>query len=704
MADRELPDNLNLSELFPSPLFEVWQREAERLLGDATDAASRAAVETPGFEWQPIFRADDLKDIPLDSPRTALDTSRTGWTILQECPYPDPERFNQELRFGLDHGLSGLYLKFDRSGRLGLDPEMARVGDIGWGGLSIATLDDLSKALNNVPLEQYPLWLDCGPSPLVGLGLLDAAAKRNNVSFEKLSGGLLVDPLGSLSTEGMLSSSLEQIFDELAAGIKQTQGNSRLTIANISAVIYQEAGLTAPDQLGCLLATGIAYLKEMESRAISPERFQSSLSFTLGVGSNLFVEIAKLRAARLLWARLMELAEISQSTPFPQLHVASIRTNRSLHDRHVNLLRGTAEAFAAILGGASSLMIAPIDQAHGLPDQFSLRMARNTQLILAEESCLGRVIDPAGGSYYVEKLTHALAEQAWNRLNEIETMGGMAHALQTGLIHQWVTEAVAHRTERLTRRKDVLVGTSRYINLDENPPEIESPHLEQLHDQRAVQIKSHKKNRKLPSSALTQLADSWSTNRDRIKDEIATLADKGATIGELSTALRGALSPALRIGPLTEFRPSEMFEYLREIVKRYEFKHNGQPEIRLVVIGDPAQLSPRIEFVRDYFAVAGYRTSYDKVYASSEEAVRELTPSPPALVVLIGPNKQYLDLVPEFCSALKEEAPKIPIVLAGYPQEDIDRFRKIGIAEFIYDGGDIHSSLIKLSHLIGVLP
>lgn len=704
MADRDLPDSLNLKKLFPSPQFEAWQKEAERLLGSATDAASRSAVETPGFEWRPIFRDQDLSDLPLENWRNSLISDQADWAILQEFPFPDPERFNKELRVGLEHGLSGIYLRLDRAGRLGLDPEQARVGDIGWGGVSVTTADDLAKVIENIPLEKQPILFDCGPSPLVGLGLLNRLAKLREISLDSLTGGLLVDPLGSLATEGVLPCKLAQIFDELAAATEKTASMNRFTVANITAVPYQEAGLTAPEQIGSFLATGVSYLKEMEARSISPEQLQAKLSFTVSVGSNLFVEIAKLRAVRLVWGRLMELAEIPETTPLPQLHVCSLKANRTVHDRHVNLLRGTAESFAAILGGASSLMIAPIDQAHGLPDSFSLRMARNTQLILAEESRLGDIIDPAGGSYYIEKLTDAIAKQAWNKFTEIETMGGMTHALKTGLIHQWVSESIARRSERLTRRKDVIVGTSRYIDLSEKQPKVDTPHLEQLHDLRVKHITNHKNSRSLSSDSLKNVSDIWSSARDKIIEELSTLANDGATIGELSKALRGDIPSAERIGPLTEFKPAEIYEHHRATVKRYETKHGGLPKINLAVIGDQAQLSPRIEFTRDFFAVAGYRTTYNQPYTDIDRAVCEIVSAKPTLVVLIGASKQYIDLVPAFCSSLRDELPETPIALAGYPEEDIDRFRKAGIAEFIYDGMDVHAGLLRLSNVIGVLP
>ena len=711
-------DKLSLKECFAAPSYEQWRQEADRLLGETTDAAQRAALETPGFDWGPIFRQEDengatdresvtqaYPGLPpfTRSPSLSGHTNKP-WTVMQDIPYPEPARFNEILCYGLDQGLSGLLLRFDRAGRFGLDPDQARVGDVGWNGLSISTVDDLSTALDGIQLDKYPLHLDCGASPLVGISFLVVLCKRANISLSKLTGCLATDPLGGLAVEAALPAEIGHIYDEMAESVKWSRELENFSTVSISTVPYQESGLTAPEQLGCLLATGLAYFKAMESRGITPEQIQKELSFSLAVGSNLMVEVAKLRACRMVWSRLMELSDIPATIGFPKMHLHSSTSSRTLYDQHVNLLRGTVEAFASIIGGCDSLTISPLDHASGQPDQFSLRLARNTQLILAEESHLGAVIDPAGGSYYIERLTDSIAEQAWNKFTEIETMGGMLHALQSGLINHWISETVAHRSERLVRRKDVIVGSSKYLDLSEPEPSSEHYELEKLHNWRKEQIADYKndKARLLKPDDLREIAERWSSSRDRIIESLTGLAEKGGTLGELAKAVRGDNTAAVRIEPLAQFRPSEMFEHLRSMVEAYQRQQGDHPQIFLAVIGQGNGLQPQIEFARDYFAVAGYRTKFEKVYATADEAIHAIEQSQPALVLLIASDKDYPDLVPAMCELIKEKSPATVIALAGYPEKHIDSFTKAGVSEFIYDGADIQAGLLRLSHQIGV--
>lgn len=710
------PNKLSLGECFGKPSYDKWRQEADRLLGERTEAASRAALETPGFDWQPIFRHDDLdRDLRSGSysglspfTRTPAQSEQFGdnWTVLQDIPHLEPSRFNTTLRHGLDHGLSGILLRFDRAGRIGLDPDQARVGDVGWSGLSIATVDELSSALDGIELDRYPLHLDCGANPLVGIPFLVALFERANIPISKLRGCVTIDPLGGLATEGYLPAEISQIYDEMAEAIKWSSDLEHFRTVTVSMIPYQESGLTAPQQLGCLLATALAYFKEMESRRITPEQTQKELTLSLSVGTNLFVEIAKLRACRMVWSRLIELSDIPESNGFPPMHLHTSDSSRTVHNRHINLLRGTVEAFASIAGGCDSLTISPLDHASGLVDQFSLRMARNTQLILAEESHLGAVIDPAGGSYYVERLTDSIAEQAWNKFREIETMGGMLHALQTGLIHQWISDTVSHRSERLARRKDVIVGSSQYLDLSEEELSPEPIDLEKFHNFRNDQIASHKtaKDRLVSPDHLSEISKKWSGNRDRIVEALTGLAHNGATVGELAASVRGDASGSVKIEPLTPFRPSEMFEYLRSMVKSHCRKEGNQPRIFLAVVGNVNGLQSRLEFVRDYFAVAGYTTRFEKTYVTADEAIHAIKQNQPELVVLIAADKDYPHLVPPMCELIKKNLPETVMAVAGYPEEFIDSFTEAGVMEFIYDGADIHAGLMRLSRLIGVLP
>jgi len=371
----------------------------------------------------------------------------------------------------------------------------------------------------------------------------------------------------------------------------------------------------------------------------------------------------------------------------------------------VNLLRGATEAFSAIVGGCDSLSIRPFDHGSTRPDDFSLRLARSQQLILNHEAHLGAVIDPAGGSYYVEKLTSSLAEQAWEKFVEIEEVGGMMQQLQSGRMAEWIGARIAGSSERIARRHDIVVGVNKYLNLSEKTAKKEDVSYEAIHNLRVDEIAKLKKRaaNKIDTDDLTALHDCWQERPAEAIHKMIDLADRGVTFGELTKALRADQPHSARILPLTPFRSAEMFEKLRQSVIAFQSDGQTVAKIMIAPVGELSKLQPRIVFIKECFAVAGLVADCEQAFTTADEALFHIDQAKPAVLILCATDKDYPDIVPPMCELIKERANSTIICLAGYPVDQVERFERVGIEAFLYQAVDLYSFLIKIGHRLGVL-
>jgi len=459
-----------------------------------------------------------------------------------------------------------------------------------------------------------------------------------------------VDPLGTLARTGALRGGLRDSLGEASHLVTSTrQSSPGLRALLVSTRAYAQAGATSVHELAWAIATGVEYLRELERLGISPEDSARSIQFALSVGSQFFPEIARLRAARLLWSKVVAASGGSPEAQAMVLHARTSAATKSRRDPWVNILRSTSESFAAVIGGADSITTSPFDEALGLPDEDSRRIARNTQLILRDESSLNRVADPAGGSYSIEQLTRDIARAAWTELRRIEALGGMSAALVQGDIARVLAETCAARDKAIRTRRLPIVGVSEFPHLDEQP----------VH--------------RAPYEA---------------QETSATPVVPGGHEG-------------LRMTPLRPARVAEAFESLRDASDRYLAAHGHRPRAFMANLGTVAEHTTRATWIANALAAGGIEAVQHHGLADAAQAASLLAASGARLGVISGPDALYPEWVPALTAAFKSQGARI-VALAGRPGEHESAFRAVGVDLFIYAGADLFEILSSLHTQLGV--
>jgi methylmalonyl-CoA mutase len=437
------------------------------------------------------------------------------------------------------------------------------------------------------------------------------------------------------------------------------------------------------------LATGVDYLRRLQARGLGVDEAAAATVFTWSLGSPFFLEIAKLRAARLLWSQAV--AAAGGSAPAQRLvsHGRVTGWNKTLLDPHNNLLRATTEAFAGVVGGCQSLEIAPFDAPRGTPAALARRLARNLHLILAEECQLGRVVDPAGGSYYVETVTRQLAEKAWSLFQDLERRGGMAAAVAAGHPQALVERTAAERVAAVEQRRDGVIGTNLHPNLKETPPAVAAP--------AAVAVPAP-----APGGAVALPEPAGPEGADAYGAALAAAFAAGATVAAACARPGGA---DLDLSPVRPRRRAEPFERLRRRTDAHVAATGVRPKVFLATLGPRKQHAARAEFSAGFFAAGGFEVVPNPGFPTPEAAAAAALASGAPVVVVCSTDDTYPALVPPLAGALKAAGAAAPVVvLAGLPAtpELQERFRAAGVDEFIHLRANCAQLLAGLQNRLGL--
>jgi len=700
--DESRQDNPALSfDEFPAPSFDEWQQAAvDSLKGRPFDKLITPTWE--GIPLQPLYHREDTADIAAagtipGAPPYLRGSDAAGylvrpWTIAQELPYGTPAAFNRALRFDLEHGQTAVNLLLDGPTRAGKDPDAAQAGEVGRGGLSLASVEDMAAALNGVDLAAVPLTIRAGTAALPLLALLVAHARRAGRPAADLHGCLEDDPLGVLAHEGAIPLSLGRAYDEMAQITLWAEHHApRLQTVAVHTYPYHNAGANAVQELAFALATGVAYLRAMTRRGVDVNVTARHMRFDFAVGGNFFMEIAKLRAARLLWSQAAAAFGGDDDAQKMRIHARTARRNKTTVDPYVNMLRVTTEALAAAVGGVESLHVAPYDEPARPPDEFSRRIARNAQVILQEEAHLTAVIDPAGGSYAVEVLTDRLARDAWALFQEIEGVGGMAEALKDGFAQTRIAAVTDRRAAHLATRRDVLVGANQFANPKEPAPLADDTDYAAIHRERAAQMTQLRTRDDDPAAraaALERLAEMVAAPPETMVETAIVAAAAGATLGEITRALRLNDSARPTIVPVSLARAAEPFEALRRKADAYTTAHGIRPRVFLANLGPPRQHKARADFAQGFFEVGGFEIITNNGFPDTETAAAAALASGVPAVVICSTDETYPELVPPLVKAIRKKARDVTVILAGRPAEQVEALKKAGVDEFIYLGAD----------------
>nr|MBN2278127.1 acyl-CoA mutase large subunit family protein [candidate division Zixibacteria bacterium] len=710
-----MPEKQKLMSDFPAPSYEEWRSEVERLLKGAP-FEKRMLTETPeGITLQPLYRAEDCRDLPWISslPGFApfirgflpLGKKNGGWEIAQSINYPTAAEFNRAVIIDLARGLTSVILPLDGASSFGLDPDQVGDNMVGFDGVSIASLDDLATALKGIDLTTIPIIIETGFPGLPFLGFLLALAKKVGVNPADLKGVVAVDPLGELATRGVLPVSLNQVFDEMAVmtawANKKNPGFQTIAVRSVA---YYLGGGNAVQELAFILATAVEYLRQMEKRGLDIEMVIPHMRLSFGLGNNYFMEVAKLRAARVLWNNVLETCNVPEDKRKIHLHAETSRYTKTKYDPYVNMLRATTEAFSGVVGGVDSLQVAPFDEIIRPADDSSRRIARNTQLILKDEAHLSEVADPAGGSWYIEKLTDQIADAAWSLFRDVEIRGGMIAALEEGYPQDAVAAAAHLQAESAATRKKIIVGTNMYPNASESKLEADLPDYTALAATRTGELTQDKK-RQSPDAkaALKKTAGIGYNQANELVDAIVTAASNGATLGQITSALKKSGDPPMKIKPVPQCHAAKQFEKLRTAVENHRAKYGGL-QVFLATLGPVAEYMPRLDFSASFFEIGGFEVIRTKGFGNPDENAHEAIKSGAEIVVICGLDDSYQEGVPVIAGMIKKSKPETSIILAGLPIDETTRtrFEQAGVNIFIHMKSNVLKVLTEIASEKGV--
>ena len=483
MSDQQL----KFAEGFPIPTYEEWVAEVEKALKGAPFDKRMYTKTYEGMTLRPVYTRQDWPSTgdPSGFP-AAMPFTRGGraagnrvedWDVRQIYAYPDPAECNGIILNELARGVTSLHLRFDRAARAGLDADQSGAGALaGVDGTMIYSVDDLDRLLTGVYLDLVTISLDAGAQAIPAAAMLEALWHRRRLDRNAAKGAFNVDPLAILAQEGQLPTSIEQALAQLGEFAEHTAADyPHVTAVGVNTSPYHDAGATESQDLAVSMATAVAYLEAMTTAGLDFDRACRQILFTYSVPCDQFLGICKLRAARKMWARVAEACGATEPSRAMRLNAVTAWRMMSKRDPWVNMLRTTVACFAAVAGGADSITVQPFDAAIGLSDELGRRIARNTQVILAEESNLAKVVDPAGGSWYVESRTDKLAEVAWAEFQAIEKAGGIVQVLKDGSLAENIADAYRQREANLAKRRDPLTGISEFPNILEAPLEHATP-------------------------------------------------------------------------------------------------------------------------------------------------------------------------------------------------------------------------------------
>jgi methylmalonyl-CoA mutase len=697
---------------FPPVSYADWRKLVEAELKGALFDKRMFTDTYEGIKLQPIYCRTDVAGLPHVNSfpgfapfvrgTTASGYARQPWEVSQEITVSTPQEFNEIARASLNRGLNALNVVLDRATRNGLDPDWAEPNEVGLAGLSIATLQDLDRALQGIQLDHTSLFIRSGASALPFAALLMALANQRRILPGQLRGCIEMDPLGVIAHEGKLPQSLEGAYREMAVLTRWTTSHApQLQTICVHGRAWHEAGGSAVEELAFTLATGLEYLREMNYRGLDVNTVAPRMRFAITVGSSFFKEIAKLRALRLLWSQLVGALDGNEAARKLSLHVRTSQWNKTVCDPHNNLLRATVEAFAAALGGCDSLQVGAFDEVLRPPDDFSQRLARNTQLILQKECHLTQVVDPAGGSWYVESLTADLAKRAWALFQEVEKHGGMAAALCAGFPQQTVAATAAKKLKAVTSRRDSIVGVNQYANPKEKPLPVPPPMANGFQRRRIQQVASHRTSLDDDASAdaLRKLSAVVDVPDTQVFAACVGAVSAGATLGEITRALRINDKPGFLFTPVCLTRAAAPLERLRAAMNR-----QVEPaQIFLCNMGPLKEHKARADFSRSFFAVGGYDAVSPAGFKSPAEAAEAFAASKAKVAVICSVDDNYPALVPPLIAALRAKKSDAIVVLAGYPADQVEAHKQSGVHEFIHVRADVLEVLSKIHAQLGIV-
>lgn len=582
---------LNLGESFAIPGYDEWLKAVNDTLKGADFDKVMKTKTYEGITLQPIYRKEDVAELPFTScvagetpylrgndPQRFLDE---GWLVAQSYDEPDLAKLNKMLLHDLNNGLNAVNLS------IGHGAESR--------GVRLESLADMEKLLEGIDIQAAPLFMQLDVMDGKVYSLLEQYTEKKGYDLAKLEAGIGFDPTGEFARKGATELPLEEFWKQVLDNVKWAVDKApKIRVLSIDGTVYEASGASSTQELAFVLSTAIGLIQGLQYSGFGIDQLAPLFQVKLSLGSNFFMEIAKIRTFRLLWAEMIKAFGGNENSQKIWIHGKTASFNKSVYDSYVNVLRTSTEGFAGVIGGVDSMEIDSFDRLYAAQSEFSSRLARNQQIILKEEAHFSKVIDPAGGCYYIESLCSELANKAWEMMQELEAAGGMVRCLRSGKVHEMIDAIAKERISAVNKRKNVFVGVNMFANpLEETPSKLEEAEVD-------------------ASNAAVKLEH----------------------------------------GALPKTRAMEQLETLRTKIS----SSNANKKVFMLNMGTIDEYKARTDFAAGFLQVSGYDIESPAGFNSVDEAVQAAIASNAAAYCLCSTDDNYVQLVPEMCSKLKGKA------------------------------------------------
>lgn len=706
---------------------ENWQQLVNKQLrGKSLDSLDTLTPE--GITLKPLYTQEDVSDLQhtntypglppyIRGPQATMYAGRP-WTIRQYAGFSSAEESNKFYRDSLAAGSQGVSVAFDLATHRGYDSDHPRVsGDVGKAGVAIDTVEDMKILFNAIPLDKVSVSMTMNGAVLPILAGYIVAAEEQGVGQDALSGTIQNDILKEFMVRNTYifppEPSMRIVGDIIAYA---SEHMPKFNTISISGYHMQEAGADAALELAYTLADGKEYLRAAVNAGLKIDDFAPRVSFFWGIGMNFYMEIAKLRAARLLWTKIV--AEFNPKNPKSSMlrtHSQTSGWSLTEQDPFNNVIRTTIEAMAAVFGGTQSLHTNALDEAIGLPTEFSARIARNTQLIIQEETSITNVIDPWGGSFMMEKLTSDMAEKASILMNEVEELGGMAKAIESGMPKLKIEEAAARKQSRIDKGEDVIVGVNKYKLSKESDIDILDIDNEQV---KAGQIKRLEKIRATRDEAkvyaamdaLTECAHSGKGNLLALTVDAMRAR---CSVGEVSYALERVYGRYKAANNTVSgvygsaYQSDENWNKIKEDIENFVSLHGRRPRMLVCKMGQDGH-DRGAKVIATAFADVGFDIDLSPMFSTPEEVSKQAIENDVHIIGVSSQAAGHKTLVPELIQHLKQQSADDIIVIVGgvIPKQDYEFLESLGVAGIFGPGTNIPDAARKvldiLNHKLGL--
>jgi len=704
--------NLNSNQIG----FDAWRQKAEKESGKSLNDFIVNTLEN--IDIFPIYTINDIKDFEhlnytaglppfLRGPYPTMYVARP-WTIRQYAGFSTAEESNAFYRRNLAAGQKGLSVAFDLATHRGYDSDHERVvGDVGKAGVAVDSILDMKILFDGIPLDKISVSMTMNGAVIPVMAFYIVAALEQGAKLEQLSGTIQNDILKEYMVRNTYIYPPETSMRIIADIFEFTSKfMPKFNSISISGYHMQEAGATADLEMGYTLADGLEYVRTGLKAGIDIDAFAPRLSFFWAIGMNYFMEIAKMRAARVLWAKIIK--QFNPKNPKSlalRTHSQTSGWSLTEQDPFNNVARTCIEAMAAALGHTQSLHTNALDEAIALPTDFSARIARNTQIYLQEETGICNVIDPWGGSYYVEMLTKQLMDKAWGHIQEIESLGGMAKAIESGIPKMRIEEASARRQARIDSGREVIIGVNRYRLEKEEPIEILDIDNSAVREQQIKRLQELKANRNQAEvdEILNKITEATASGNGNLLELAIEAAKRRASLGEISYAIEKvcgrhvATTRTISGVYSSEYAEKSAIEEVRRMTDEFERREGRRPRILVAKMGQDGH-DRGAKVVSTAYADMGFDVDVGPLFQTPQETAKQAVENDVHVVGASSLAAGHKTLIPQLIEELRKYGREDIIVIAGgvIPQQDYEFLYKAGVAEIFGPGTNIPYAAKKI--------